>query len=295
MFKIFPALLMGLVAMIASASWSSESTVASGQQGLIISSGGEGGGYWSAAQRFQAVAKGLGTDVENRASAGSLENLAQLISAESPVNLAFAQADAVQYFLFDNPGAGESFDVLENIGQECVFIVTAADSNVRTDADLQKAANYRLGIPGPTSGVAVTFNYMLRQVPELKALEVVYGDTGAALAQLQTPEAGVDAVMVVHRPREHSPTVDLALRHRERYRFLEIQDQRLTKTPASGQEVYQKMDLAMPGPEEGTRQTVNTICVKGLLLANRHKLTQEQLNLLSDVVNTHWMQVFATE
>ena len=136
---------------------------------------------------------------------------------------------------------------------------------------------------------------MLRQVPELKGLEVVYGDTGAALAQLQTPEAGVDAVMVVHRPREHSPTVDLALRHRERYRFLEIQDQRLTKTPASGQEVYQKMDLAMPGPEEGTRQTVNTICVKGLLLANRHKLTQEQLNLLSDVVNTHWMQVFATE
>ncbi len=127
------------------------------------------------------------------------------------------------------------------------------------------------------------------------AFERVYGDTGAALQQLQTPEAQVDAVMVVHRPREHSPTVDLALRHPERYRFLEIGDRRLTNTTVNGQEVYRKMNLAMPGPEEGTRQTVNTICVKGLLLANRHKLTEGQLNLLSDMVNTHWMRVFATE
>ena len=295
LFKLRQALLMGLVALLASASWSSENPVASAEKGLVISSGSEGGGYWSAAQRLQAVAKGLGSDVENRASAGSLDNIEQLTSAESPVNLAFAQADALQYFLFDNPGAGENFDVLENIGQECVFIVTSADSDVRTDADLQKAADYRLGIPSHTSGVAVTFNYMLRQVPELKALEVVYGDTGAALAQLQTPEAGVDAVMVVHRPREHSTTVDLALRHPERYRFLEIRDGRLTNTTLNGQEVYRKMDLAMPGPEEGAPQTVSTICVKGLLLANRHKLTEGQLNLLSDIVNIHWMRVFATE
>jgi TRAP-type uncharacterized transport system substrate-binding protein len=295
LFKLRQALLMGLVALLASASWSSESPETSASQGLVISSGSEGGGYWSAAQRLQAVAKGLGSDVENRTSTGSLDNLEQLTSTESPVNLAFAQADAVQYFLFDNPGAGENFDVLENIGQECVFIVTAADGGVRTDADLQKAANYRLGISSNTSGVAVTFNYMLRQVPELKALEVVYGDTGAALAQLQTPEAGVDAVMVVHRPREHSPTVDLALSDPERYRFLEIHDERLTNTTANGQEIYRKMDLAMPGPEDGSRQTVNTICVKGLLLANRSKLSEGQLNLLSDIVNTHWMQVFATE
>jgi hypothetical protein len=40
---------------------------------------------------------------------------------------------------------------------------------------------------------------------------------------------------------------------------------------------------------------VNTICVSGLLLANKQKLSITQRNQLSDLVSYHWMQVYATQ
>jgi hypothetical protein len=264
-------------------------------QSLVISSGVNGGGYWSAASRLQAVAEGKGARVDNITSAGSLANLAALTDPGSPVNLAFAQADALEYFLSDNPGARSQISSLENIGQECVFIITSAQSNYRTDVELQKAKALRLGIASHTSGVAVTFNYMTRQIPELGAVQVVYGDTASSIENLHSPAASLDAVMVVHRPREHSREVDLALGDPERYRFLEVGDNRLTAKSDGGQAVYRSMKLAMPAQGEQRGTTVNTICVKGLLLANREKLTPEQEDVLSNIVDYHWMEVYATQ
>jgi TRAP-type uncharacterized transport system substrate-binding protein len=289
------ALLAGLLGLLSALAWAEEQSTAAAEPGLVISSGSEGGGYWSAAARLQAVVQGLGASAENLPSAGSLANLEAMTDPASPVNLAFAQADAVQYFLYDKPGARPQIDVLENIGQECVFIIAAAGSAAKTDQDLQDADNYRLGIGSHTSGVAVTFNYMSRLVPEFGDIEVVYGDTGAAVEQLGTPDTPVDAVMVVHRPREHSPELDLALRNAERYRVLAIGDKRLTKTPDDGQEVYRAMNLAIPVGEDAPPARVDTICVKGLLVANREKLSEGQQNLMTDVVNSHWMRVFATQ
>ena len=40
---------------------------------------------------------------------------------------------------------------------------------------------------------------------------------------------------------------------------------------------------------------VKTICVKGLLLANRQKLSETQRDQVHDLVNQHWGQVFRTE
>ena len=231
----------------------------------------------------------------NVASTGSLANLEALTDPGSPVSLAFAQADALEYFLYDNPGARAEIDILENIGQECVFIITSADSTLRTDADLQSAEDYRLGIPSHTSGVAVTFNYMTRQIPDLSSVQIVYGDTAEAFENMHSPNAALDAVVVVHRPKEHSPEVDLALADPERYRFLEIDDNRLTEKPDDGQEVYRGMQLAMSGQDNQEATTVKTICVKGLLLANKNKLTPEQRTLLIEVVNYQWMEVFATQ
>ena len=176
-----------------------------------------------------------------------------------------------------------------------MFIITSADSTLRTDADLQSAEDYRLGIPSHTSGVAVTFNYMTRQIPDLSSVQIVYGDTAEAFENMHSPNAALDAVMVVHRPKEHSPEVDLALADPERYRFLEIDDNRLTEKPDDGQEVYRGMQLAMSGQDNQEATTVKTICVKGLLLANKNKLTPEQRTLLIEVVNYQWMEVFATQ
>ncbi len=257
---------------------------------IIVSSGREGGGYWSAAARLQAVASDSGFDVAVRPSTGSLDNLEKLTSPNSPVNLALAQADALQFFLDQQPGAAAQLETLESIGQECVFIITDSNSPIHNDTDLQGATNYRLGIGSADSGIAVTFRYMQSQVPELQDIDVSYGDTSAVLGQLQDTAAPADAVMVVHRPREHSPEVDLALRNPDRYRFVEVRDPRLTEQLATAPAVYQAMDLAMPGTDGG----VKTICVKGLLLANKEKLGVKQREQLYDLVNSHWMRVYAT-
>ncbi|MEZ5502739.1 MAG: hypothetical protein R3E50_08785 [Halioglobus sp.] len=260
--------------------------------GVVLSSGVEGGGYWNAGTRLQSVANSkMNLIVENLPSAGSLENLERLLDVNSPVNLAFAQADAAQYYINQHPGEMRKLDVLENIGQECVFIVTGIDSDIRDEEDMQKAANMRLGIASPSSGIAVTFDYMVSQIPELAHIKVTYGDTMSVMDQLNAADPPVDAVMVEHRPRERSPEVKYALTHSDRYRFVELGDERLTQELWNGRKIYRTMTLAMPGYDK----PMKTVCVLGLLLANKQKLTIEQRNRLSDLVSYHWMKIYATQ
>lgn len=260
--------------------------------GVVLVSGVEGGGYWSAGVRLQAVAEQeLDLDVINLPSSGSLENLELLLDRKSSVNLAFAQADAAQYYLNSHPEDLIKLDVLENIGQECVFIVTGVDSDIHTEDDLLEAPDVRLGIASASSGMAVTFDYMVSQIPELADVKVTYGDTSAVMDDLNSADAGVNAVMTVHRPREHSVEVDHALANASRFRFVELSDDRFTEEQWNGHKVYRAMKLALPGADK----PVNTICVAGLLLANKQKLSIKQRNQLSDLVSYHWMQVYATQ
>jgi TRAP-type uncharacterized transport system substrate-binding protein len=285
------ALLSCCLALAAPLSLSEEEATESAPA-VVLSSGVEGGGYWNAGARLQAVAaKAIGLGVENLPSTGSLNNIEQLLDETSPVNLGFAQADAVQLYLNKNPRVIENLVVLENIGPECVFIVAGANGSLRTDADLRSAKNLRLGIPSASSGIAVTFDYMASQMPELGRASVVYGDTLAAMETMDSDNPVVDAVMMVHRPREHSPEVDNALAHPERFRLVELDDERFTAASWNGKPVYRQMDLAMPEMDE----PLQTICVVGLLLANKHKLSSEQRNQLGDLVDFHWMEIYPTE
>jgi TRAP-type uncharacterized transport system substrate-binding protein len=260
------------------------------EPGLVISSGVETGGYWNAASRLQSVAEEMHIAVENLSSTGSVENLHKLLDDNSPVNLAFAQADAVQHYLNEHEGESVKLEMLENIGPECVFIVTDTESELHTDEDMQEADNLSLSIPSATSGVAVTLDYMASRIPELADIEVSYGETGVAIDQMGTPEATVDAVMMIHRPKERSPEVDQALANPDRYRFVEVSEDRLTKKLWNGRNIYRSMKLVLPG----TTEPLETICVRGLLLANRQKLTLSQRNRLSDLVSYNWMRVYAT-
>lgn len=260
--------------------------------GVVLMSGVEGGGYWNAGVRLQSVAEQkVDLAVINLPSSGSLENLEFLLDRDSPVNLAFAQADAAQHYLSRHPEDLVKLDVLENIGQECVFIVTGIDSELHTDEDLLEAPNVRLGIASRASGMAATFDYMVSQVPELADVKVTYGDTADIMDELNSADASLDAVMTVHRPREHSAEVDHALANASRFRFVEMSDERFTEELWNGRKVYRAMKLALPGADK----PVKTICVSGLLLANKQKLSITQRNQLSDLVSYHWMQVYATQ
>jgi TRAP-type uncharacterized transport system substrate-binding protein len=257
---------------------------------IVLSSGLEGGGYWNTGNRLRAVARDSGLTVANQPSIGSLENLKKLLASDSPVSLAFAQADALQYYLNENPGAAQSIETLHSIGEECVFIISSEDSDIRTDKDLQEAPRLYLGIKSSKSGIWVTFNYMKSLVPELQQTTLMYGDTVQMMTDLAHPKTDMDeAVMVVHGSNEHSPEIDMVIANPDRFRFVKISDERFTRSAPGGEAVYHRKKVA-PGAVAGAR-AVETICVQGLLLANKNKLTAEQRKPLMELIDTHWARV----
>ena len=264
-------------------------------QPLVVSTGIEGGGYWNAANRLQTVAADLGLEVQVEASTGSLQNLARLLDAGDSAALALAQADALRQYLDDHPGASQKIEILENIGQECVFVVTGSKGAIHSDDDLQQGGDYQIAISSPDSGVAVTYQYMTTLVPELAATSVLYTDTAAAMSEFDAADSGAaDAVMLVHRPKERSPEVDLALQNPDRFRFVQIEDERFKSELPNGDAVYRPLKLAIPVPDSEERRQVATICVKGLLVANRDKVQAEQRDALGRLINERWMEVYAT-
>ena len=263
---------------------------------IVFSSGIEGGGYWSAATRLQAVATDMGLEVQVEESPGSLHNLGRLLDDADPTSLVLAQADALQYYLNKHPGLSGNIEILENIGQECVFILTGGNSAIQTDEDLQQSKDYKLAISSPDSGVAVTYAYMTSLVPELAGTTALYTDTGVAMDGLNAAGSGeVDAVMLVHRPKEYSPEVDLALRNPDQFRFVKITDERFRGELPGGEAVYKSLKLAIPVPGSEERRQVATICVKGLLITNKAKLSPDQRDKLGELVTVRWMDVYATQ
>ncbi|MCP4465364.1 MAG: hypothetical protein GY813_01260 [Halieaceae bacterium] len=259
---------------------------------IILSSGIPGGGYWNAGARIKEVAMSeLGLSVENRASRGSRDNLQKLLDMDSPVSLAFVQADVLQYHRNTAAeGVVNHLELVENIGEECVFIITGKESGIRDESDLEEAKNFRLGIASADSGIAFTFDYMSSRLAGLLNIAVRYGDTLSLTKQLNDLNASVDAVMTVHRPRELSAEVEYALSNQSDYRFVDLSGARLPQALWDGRKVYHPMQLAMPGAEEA----VNTICVLGLLLANKYKLSLAQRNRVSELADYHWMKVYVT-
>jgi TRAP-type uncharacterized transport system substrate-binding protein len=288
-----------VIGLLAACAWSLSILPAQAQNdapstpGVVISSGLEGGGYWKTGNRLQSVAREAGLDIVNQASVGSLDNLKKLLASDSPVNLAFAQADALQYFLNENPGAAPAVETLQSVGEECVFIISSDDSDIRTDEDMQESPRLYLGIKSSKSGIWVTFNYMKSLVPELRQTTLMYGDTVQMMTDLAHPKSDMDeAVMVVHGSNEHSPEIDMVIADPDRFRFVKITDERLTKTLPDGKAVYHRKKVA-PGALESAG-AVETICVQGLLLANKNKLTASQRSTLVELIKSRWSQVHAT-
>ena len=263
---------------------------------MVFASGAEGGGYWSAAKRLEDVASGMGLEVQVEESSGSLRNLARLLDQADPASLALVQADALQQYLNKHPGDSNKVEILENIGQECVFIVTSAASAIRTDKDLQKGKDIKLAINNPDSGAAVTYAFMTTLAPEMAGTSVLYLDTESVMGELQSADdAAADAVMLVHRPKEYSAEVDLALRNPDQFRFVEVTDERLKSELPDGQAIYRILKLAVPVPDSEEKRQVSTVCVMGLLVANKEKVLPDQRAALARLVNERWMSVYATE
>jgi hypothetical protein len=73
---------------------------------------------------------------------------------------------------------------------------------------------------------------------------------------------------------------------------VKVTDERLTQKTSGGEAIYHRMRVA-PGAV-ASADPVETICVQGLLLANKNKMTAEQRNTLMELINNHWSQVHSS-
>lgn len=283
--KVLLACLLGSVANLAF----SQEDAAPAPVNIVISSGLEGGGYWNAGNRLKTVAASAGLTVENEASTGSVINLRKLMDKNSPISMAFAQADALQYYLNDKPDAAQAIETLGSIGEECVFIISDSDSKIRTLKDMQDQRRLGLGIRSPNSGIRVTFDYMSSLVPELKFISVHYGNSVDMMESFTLALTQVKAVMIVQGPNERSPEIDLVHANPDKFQFVKITDKRFTQAHPGGEPTYNGVKVA-PGAVDGAGR-VETICMQGLLVANKNKLSVEQSTQLTELIAKHRDQI----
>ena len=257
---------------------------------VVISSGLEGGGYWLAGNRLKAASVNAGLDMENRSSTGSLSNLKALMDPDNPVNMAFVQADALQFYLQDRPGEAASIETIRSIGEECVFIISGSKSGVKDLGDIENAKRFHLGIKSPNSGIRVTFDHMTTLVPQLKHVTVRYGDSVEMINDWVHHLSDIKrAVMVVHAPDAHSEEIDMVIANPDKYRFVKIKDTRLTQSGESGQSAYTAESIA-PGAVSGASR-VPTICVEGLLIGHKDKLSDAVQNKIASLSDEQWQKI----
>ena len=275
-------------------------TLAQGSGGdggtLVISAGKQGRGYWGVASRLQAVGKERALAVEVQESDGSLENLQRLFDPQNPVGLALTQSDALNQYPSSHPESTPKLEILEYIGQECVFIIADNNSGIRSDQDLQRSDGKRIAIRSANSGTAVTFGYMSMLEPELKNTSVVYQDPLQAMQNFgSSGEQAADAVMFVQRPKVRTPEILLALERPADYRFVEVTNKKFSGELPNGEQVYSFLDIPLLRSEGKVTLSVNSICTKGLLVTAANKLSAEQRRTLTQIINYDWMRVYATE
>lgn len=256
----------------------------------------EGRAYWALAERFKDVASKRDLTVEIVATEGSLENLRRLAQADDPLNLALIQADAMQHLLGEQPEVGPLTKVIESIGLECVFVVTAADGPIASEKDWQSAQSPRVAIQAEESGVAVTHQSMGQLVPELQDDIPVFMDLSDALDALHADgDDRVDLVFQVHRPKYATEQTQAAVIHPDHYRVLAINDPRYKMQLPSGEDVYQFLDVPLVRKAGGDGVSVPTICTKGLLVAAPAKLSAAARDKLQRILDFDWMKIYPEE
>ena len=259
---------------------------------LVLSAGRKDSAYWGLANRLKKIVAEEGIKAEIVESVGSLQNLERLEDPNSPVNLTFAQSDAVHERMQTNPDLASRISIMESIGLECVFLITRADSAIITDADLGKGL--RIAIPGTESGVAVTYRDLSKLNPALASTEAVYTDAASAMHALNGEgDARIDALMLVYRPKERSPEIQLAIDQPELYRFVSFAKMNIEAKLPDGEPIYRFLDVPLVRQGMKVIKSLPTICTDGLLVASSGKITPKQKQLLDRVVNEQWMRIYS--
>ena len=256
-------------------------------EGVVIGSGAKGGYYHAIARGLRVVLyseHGIPTDV--LATRGSMENLGQLADPESLVNIALAQADALQSYLASNPGFAGQYVQVSDAGKECAFIVSSTKGSIEALADLAGDASRTIAVGEAGSGAAVTWSNMTRLRPGLARTGAVNQGIIEALLDLRTadPNKGLAAAMMVQRPMAVATPLEIVLQNREDYRLVPIREADLQEPDRDGDTSGYRFEKVVVGFGRDYQMSVDTICTRGLVLAAKDKLTTEELDAVAKAV-----------
>ena len=256
---------------------------------VVIASGARGGYYQAVGRAMRIVLShddGIPTEVLT--TAGSVANLEALRDPENPVNVALAQADALQRFLVEHPSFEDQSIQLGDVGKECAFLITRRQDNINSLSELIDAGQGRaiaLGKKG--SGAAVTWSQMAALKPGLRTIQTESMGLIEALLAMQpsTPvQDGPIALMIVQRPMAVATPLEVVLRNTNDYALVPIQKKDLQGQGNSNEAPAYQYEKVVVGLAREHQSSVDTICTRALILASRKKLSAAVIETIDEAV-----------
>jgi TRAP-type uncharacterized transport system substrate-binding protein len=253
-----------------------------------ISTGREDGSYFYIGRRLQTTML-LEHDyrIGVETSSGSVQNLARLADPSGNIGLALTQSDALHRFLGANSEFAKEFIVLGDAGKECVVLISAKKDGISNFSQLKSLTDGEISVDDPGSGASATFNYMVEMNPELASVRPVFVDTMEALLQIKVAGAHTDlkAAMLVQRPSVRSSAVKILLENPNDYQLVPILESDVQNSKLPDDSIVYTFEKVKVGGTSGQRGLeVNTICIRGLLLASKAKLSRDIRSKLSLVM-----------
>lgn len=263
---------------------------AAAAEGVVIASGIKGGYYHAVARGLRVVLyseHGIPTDVV--ATSGSMENLAALDDADSLVNVALVQADALQSYLAANPEFADEYVQVSDAGKECAFIVTSTRTGIDSLAGLSGDGTRSIAVGETGSGAAVTWANMTRLRGDLASTQAVNQGVIETLLEMRTPrpdDSGPVAAVMVQRPMAVATPLEIVLQNRADFVLVPIREGDL-ETPGheSDAPVYSHEKVVV-GFGRDYQASIDTICTRALVLAAKNKLSAGDLDVVGKAVLT---------
>jgi TRAP-type uncharacterized transport system substrate-binding protein len=242
---------------------------------FVFSSGAEGGFYHEVADELVRLLSSEQRGARNQPSGGSAQNLLQLATPGNPVNVTLAQADAVRFFLDEHPDFWSELVVVDDLGRECVALITSTEAGISSVADLKTGVFGSLVTPGMGSGAAVTFEYMSRMDPAYRKTGVVYRRPMDAIRQIRTKGKGkIAAIMLVNRPEALTPALKRVLENPDQLKIAPIRAEDVQNgVLPDGSSVY-SFEEVESGSGNGSPIRYETMCTRALMLTSSTKLDE---------------------
>jgi hypothetical protein len=97
----------------------------------------------------------------------------------------------------------------------------------------------------------------------------------------------------VHRPKVHSPELRRALTDPEHFRLVSFNNTDLGGKLPNGDPVYVSLDIPLIRNGWKTERSVRTLCMEGLLVGSRSKLSPTDRAKLERILELQWMRIYA--